>query len=167
MPNNSKASNHIKDLLLLFAVPIAIAVIAALVVYVPKLLANPKYDFIYTVCDSYNCKDDYTVDKTGNITVQYHTLELGYGGTASLRYYDAAHDSTKGVTLEEAKQYRLDASSKSPDGYTLTRENENGHGFLFWGNYDDNWYLKDGIKKKKVDLASESMGIKFLGWVNK
>lgn len=169
MPNHTTTrSSHLKDLFLLFAVPIGIAIIAALIVYVPRFLAHPTYDFIYSTCNDYSCKDSYTVDKDGHVTTQYNTLDLDYyRGTVSLRYYDASRDSTRGITLEEAKRYKLDTSSKSPDGYTLAQANEGGSGFLFWRDYDDGWYLQDGAKKRKVDLATNSMSVTFLGWVTK
>jgi hypothetical protein len=74
------------------------------------------------------------------------------------------------LTLEEAKSYQLNTSSKSPDGYSLVRDN-NDNGFLFWGNYESGWYLKNGAKKKNVELSTNSsyysQDINFLGWINK
>ena len=168
----TNSNSHLKDLILLFAIPIAIAAFAALVVYVPKLLANPKYDFVYSVCDDYHRKNSYSVDATGYVFQDYSTssnLDY-YDHTASLRYYDAASDSTRSLTLEETRRYRLNTSSKSPDGYTLIRESSSS-GFLFWGDYDEGWYLKSGSKKKKVELTNNvsyySRDANFLGWVNK
>lgn len=172
MPNNNEksgTSSHLKDLLLLFAIPIAIAVFAAAVIYIPTLFAKPTYDFIYSVCEDYDCRNSYSVSSTGNVS-QDSTNSDYYNGTASLRYYDSSNDSTRSLSLEEAKGYRLNTSSKSPDGYTLARESSSG-GFLFWGDYDEGWYLKDGAKKKKVELTTtssyHSRDIKLLGWVNK
>jgi len=74
------------------------------------------------------------------------------------------------MTYQEARDYKLNKSSKSPDGYTLDREESSG-GFLFWGDYKDGWYLKNGAKKKPVSLSINSSyysnQIKFLGWVEK
>ncbi|MCC7543274.1 hypothetical protein IT415_01025 [bacterium] len=164
--------NHLKDLLLLFAIPIGIAVFAATVIYLPSLFANPKTDFIYSTCDDYRCKNRYTVDSSGYVSLDYPNSSNYdyYDRIASLRYYDAKNDSTRTLTLEEAKKYQLNTSSKSPDGYSVTRESSDS-GFLFWGDYDEGWYLKNGAKKKKVELSTNdsyySSDIKFLGWVNK
>jgi hypothetical protein len=172
---NAKKANrnsYLKDLVLLFAVPIAVAIFAAVVIYIPRVWANPKYDFIYSVCDNYSCRDSYSVDATGYVTQNYlDSSKLDYYyRNVSLRYYDAADDSTRSITLGEARRYRLDRSSKSPDGYTLSREHSTS-GFLFWGDYDEGWYLKNGAKKKKVELISGgsyySGDVNFLGWINK
>lgn len=169
---NTNKTNHIKDLILLFAIPIAIALIAALVIYVPGLLANPKYDFVYTICDDYRCKDNYSVDASGYV-IQENAISANleyYNRLTNIRYYDSSNDSTSSLTLEETRAYKLNTSSKSPDGYALTKESSSS-GFLFWGDYDEGWYLKNGLKKKKVELTAGgsfySRDIKFLGWVNK
>lgn len=166
---NPNQPSHLKDLILLFAIPIGIAVFAAIVVYAPRLFAHPKYDFIYSVCSSYDCSYDFNVDGSGYVS-QYSTNRDYYNGTSTLRYYHANDDSTRSLTLEEARRYQLNTSSKSPDGYILARE-ESGSGFLFWGNYDSGWYLKNGAKKKKVELSTNasyySRDVKFLGWINK
>ncbi len=163
---------YLKDLILLFAVPIAIAIFVAGIVYIPRLLANPKSDFIYSLCSDYDCIDSFEVNSSKQVTRQESrtfATELRHKN-ATLRYYDSENDSTKSVSLEEARQYRLNTSSKSSDGYTLTREQGEG-GFLFWGDYSSGWYLKNGAKKKQVDLegasSDYSQDIKFLGWVEK
>jgi len=175
--NNNKlgSNNQLKDLLLLFAIPIAIAVFAAAVIYVPRLFVNPKYDFIYSTCDDYSCRNSYSIDSTGYVSQDYSNSSNSdyynrtYNRTASLRYYDSSNDSTRSLTLEEARRYHLNTSSKSPDGYTLARESSSS-GFLFWGDYDEGWYLKNGAKKKKVELTTTgsyySRDARLLGWVN-
>lgn len=161
--------SHLKDLILLFAIPIGIAVFAALAVYAPRFFANPKYDFIYSICDNYDCYYDFKVDNSGYV-FQYSTDSGYYNGMSALRYYNAEDDSTRSLTLGEARHYQLNTSSKSPDGYSLTIE-DSDNGFLFWGNHDSGWYLKNGAKKKKVQLSTNdsynSSDIKFLGWINK
>jgi hypothetical protein len=170
----NKTNSHLKDILLLFAVPVAIAILAAVVIYVPQLLANPKYDFVYSTCEIYNCKNSYSVDSRGYIKQSYTSSSKldnysRYDRTANLRYYDSSNDSARSLTIEEARRYKLNNLSKSPDGYTLTNESSN-NGFLFWGEYDQGWYLKNGPKKKKVELTTTnsyySRNVKFLGWVN-
>ncbi len=161
--------SHIKDLVLLFAIPIGIAIFAAIVIYAPRLFANPEYDFIYSVCNNYDCRDSYSVDSLGHVA-KYDTQfpDRQYYDTSTIRYYNAASDSTRSLSLEEARGYKLNTSSKSRDGYSLIRD-ETSSGFLFWGDYDAGWYLKNGAKKKKVELSNNasyySRDIKFLGWV--
>lgn len=161
--------SHIKDLVLLFAIPIAIALFAAIAVYAPRWFANPQYDFVYSFCSDYNCNYDFRVDSSGRVS-QYSMNRDYFNGISTLRYYSAQDDSTRSLTLEEAKSYQLNTSSKSPDGYSLVRDN-NDSGFLFWGNYESGWYLKNGAKKKNVELSTNSsyysQDINFLGWINK
>ena len=163
-----KNNNHIKDLILLFSIPIGIALFAAAAIYLPRLMANPKHDMIYSLCDSYRCIDAYTTDSTGKIIKTDTGDTSKYYGPASLYYYDASNDSTRILSIDEANKYILNTSSKSPDGYALVQENSNS-GFLFWSDSDNDWYLKAGAKKKNVQLtntgSNSSSDIKFLGWV--
>jgi hypothetical protein len=164
----SQKPSHLKDLVLLFAIPIGIAIITAAAIYVPRLLADSKYDFIYSICGSYDCKDNYAVDATGRVIKGLVSPSNFSNSISTIRYYDAANDSTKSMTLEEAQKYKLNRSSKSPDGYSLAREDSDS-GFLFWGDNGEGWYLKDGAKKKKIELTNNesyySRDITFLGWV--
>jgi hypothetical protein len=165
---------YTKDLLLLFAIPGTIALIAALAVYIPQLLAKPKTDFIYSFCDEYECNDAYSVDSGGYVKhQQFEDSDVYYHPTRkamSLRYYEAATDTYRTITLAEAQSHTLDTSAKSPDGYTLSSADNNG-GFLFWDNYEESWYLKNGAKRKKVELVNSdsyySDNVTFLGWVKK
>lgn len=168
---NPKTPSHLKDLILLFAVPIGIAVFAALIIYTPRLFANPKHDFVYSYCKNYNCRDSFNVDGAGHVTLKVNqTTNYNHYENSTIHYYSADSDSTRALTLEEARKYRLDTSSKSPDGYSLAKE-ESDSGFLFWGDYNSGWYLKNGVKKKPVELSSNdsyySQNINFLGWVEK
>lgn len=142
------------------------------IVYVPRLLAKPGYDFVYSACSSYVCYGGYTVDSRGYIEepadpsgVPAYTDDR----TVELYYFSTKQNTAKRLTFEEARQYKLDTSLKSPDGYSLSRETTGG-GFLFWNDYDSGWYLKNGAKKKKVELTGNQSyyagDIKFLGWVN-
>lgn len=170
MPANKPTQpSHLKDLILLFAIPIGIAVFAAMVVYVPSLFANPKSDFIYSSCSGHDCSNNFNIDGSGSIS-QYNTNRYNTTDVATLRYYDAESDSTRSISIDDAQRYQLDTSSKSPDGYTLTRE-QSDSGFLFWGDYESGWYLKNGAKKKQIELSTNGSyyygDVKFLGWVNK
>lgn len=163
---------YLKDLLLLFSVPAGVALLAAAIVYVPRLLAKPGYDFIYAACSSYRCQGEYTVGAQGYVEEKPDPTDrdIYYNDPATeLYYYSTDRDTAKPLTLEQARQYKLDTSLKSPDGYSLTRERTGG-GFLFWEDYSSGWYLKNGAKKKKIELAGNGSyyadGVKFLGWVN-
>lgn len=168
----SKKYSQFKDLVLFFSIPIGIALFAAAAIYIPRLLANPKYDFVYSLCSSYTCRDGYTVDNTGRVINEPipPSSSRFSSDTSTLRYYDIKSDSTRSLTLEEAQKYRLNTSSKSPDGYSLSKENRSS-GFLFWSSGSEGWSLKDGVKKKNIELFNDgsysSRDITFLGWVEK
>lgn len=175
----------LKDLVLLFAVPAGIAVVVMLVVYVPQLLAKPRYDFIYASCLEYSCS---TIRVEGGKVIPRSSSQLSegidavpdgapidlkydygrYGAVSQLYYYDVSERSTRALSDSEASRYELDTSSRSPDGYVLEREQSSG-GFLFWGSNHSGWYLKDGLKKKEVDIHPSSSyyvgNIDFIGWV--
>jgi hypothetical protein len=165
-----KVREHAKDIVLLFAVPIAIAVIAAVVIYAPRLMANPEYGFAYSYCRNYYCKDSYSIDNNGTIKHNINTHPYTTSqDTAELRYYDPSTDSTKPITFQEASRLNLDTASKSPDGYELVRD-DSSSGFLFSYNYSNDWYLENGLKKKKISLTTAeyySRDVTFLGWVKK
>ncbi len=167
---NIKRVTPLKDLVLLFAVPIAITLVAAAVIYIPRLLANPSYDFVYSVCNSYQCDDKYYADSSGTISMRTSEETNSYNyrkEVATLRYYDVETDSSRSVTLNEAQEFELDVSSKSPDGYTLSKQGTGGS-FLSDG-YKEEWMLEDGLKKKKTQLGTGdslySQTITLLGWV--
>lgn len=171
-PSAPKPISHTKDILLLFSIPLGIAALALLVMYVPSLFARPSYSFIYAYCTSYDCGDSYSVDASGQLTQQI-TQDPGFSAVfthTSLAYYDATNGSSTILSYDEAKAYHLINSSKSPDGYTLTH-NTSDSGFLFWGNSQDNWQLEKGIQHKTVHLngTDNTFGsnVTFLAWVQK
>lgn len=159
--------SRIKDLLLLVSVPLAVIAIGSAVLYVPRYLANPSYDFIYYNCESYSCSNSYFVSTDGQIEERQEQRGYSFAEPSELYYYDVQNDSTRAISLSEARNHRLEPSSKSPDGYTLSRD-DSGGGFLFWGDYESGWYLIDGVKRRKITISPNtyySGDVKFLGWV--
>lgn len=168
-------SSHFKDLALLFSIPIGVSLLAAAIVYVPRMMANPTYDFVYSYCDDYDCVDPYSAESDGEVTKEaVKTTERysQYGSEAKLGYYEAKTGAVRVISYEGAQRYQLSTSSVSPEGYSLTNANDDG-GLLFGGSSDRQWYLQDGLKKKPVKLAgpdqyySSSNDINFLGWVKR
>ena len=91
---------------------------------------------------------------------------------AQIYYYSVATNASRKITLTEASNYNLDPSNVSPDGYTLQQANTSDSGFLFWGSSgDSNWYLKNGLKKKQVNLLNNYLYtgnvVDLVGWVQK
>lgn len=159
-----------RDLILLASIPLALAALLAAIVYIPQALARPSHDFIYATCDSYRCNERPEV-RNGRVTLSLD-LDTSFrtNERATLRYYDVDKQSSRALSLEEAQSYKLDNSSRSPDGYVLTRESSSSGGFLFWGSSSGGqWILKNGMYKKHVDLADAgdyySSNVTFVGWV--
>lgn len=170
--------SNIRDIAILFAIPIVIALFAVIATFLPRAMANPKYDFIYVSC-KYDCQPTYRVDDDGRIRsdTNLKKLELGssalrdpeYLSNTSMYYFSTREDSSKLISIETARQYKLDPSSKSPDGYSLTRNNSSG-GFFTSEAYNNGWYLKNGMLSKPLESLEKSYysnNIILVGWVIK
>lgn len=164
-PTRKQPNKHLKDILLLFSVPAGIIFIIVAFLYIPRLLANPSYDFIY--CSGSNCSSRYTVDSSDKLTANESSSRYVYDD--ALHYYDVSRDATRRLTLGEAQNYRLDAASKSPDGYSLEMHRHSGGPFT--SSYHDSWSLKKGALSKPVTLSNGSSdryyygSSGFVGWV--
>jgi hypothetical protein len=157
-----QTDKHLKDILLLFSIPIAIIIVLVAFLYIPRLFANPAYNFVY--CEGYYCDGGYSVGANGNLQeAPDQSTRSPYVDGYKLFYYDVERDATRPVQFDEATRYKLDTSSKSPDGYTL-KHSSGGGGFLFWGDYQNNWVLKKGIVSKPISLDSSNSN-EFIGWV--
>lgn len=159
-----------KEFLLFLSIPIGVIVILAAVLQGPNLFAKPKYDFIYDQCNDYGmCDGTYVVGESG--TLQYENDANSNAGSVrpTLYYYSESQHSARQLPQSEITSYSLDSSNVSPDGYTLWQNNGSGNGFLFWGGSGDgNWYLKNGTKKKQLNLGSANTygsQVNFIGWV--
>lgn len=173
-------SSATRDLMILFSVPIAVLLLAAAVVYGPRLAAHPQQSFLYVVCSNYGrtCGDNYTISTEGvledqtaydmsrnsdSLTLRNMTYDTNDQGV--LYYYDMVKESSKRLTLDEAQQYTLDKDEKSSDGYRLAQYSNEG-GVLFWGTRSSGWQLENGLLKKHVILAGDDYDDKeFIGWV--
>lgn len=160
-PQTSK--QHIRDILLLFSIPIGIIAVLIAFLYVPRLFAHPAYDFIY--CEGYKCDDRFSVDPNGNLQVAPEDdRRYSYSYDADLFYYDVQRDATRPLQADEATRYRLDATSKSPDGYTL-KYSSGGGGLLFWGGGQRSWSLNKGLASKPLEIDVRYGDNTFIGWV--
>ena len=166
-PNSTK-----KEFLIFISIPISIIIIVAAAVMTPGLFAKPKYDFVYSYCPTYQCANSYYVNGIGSIvsTPNATNSTLYNYQQPEIYYYSESNNSSRRIEFLEAKAYKLDSENISPDGYKLEQSNGSDAGFLFWGSGDYNWYLKNGVKKKRVNLANQDIytnNIRFLGWVQK
>ena len=169
---SAKQANPTRDIAILVSVPLVFAVILAAIVYVPQWLARPAYDFIYAICDSYKCDDDVSMYGGHVLPMDIKDKDridstLDIRRAPQLRYFNVSKQSHRTLTTDEAKAYKLDTSSRSPDGYVLSRESSSP-GFLFWGSGGNRWILKKGLYKKPVELVESPdyyNNITLVGWV--
>jgi hypothetical protein len=168
--HKQKIRSNVKEFLIFLSVPVTIILLVAVLVIGPDFFAKPKYDFIYSYCPSYDCSGGFSVNNQGEITESTRSSTSDSSATAAdLYYFNAAKGSYKKIDLASARSYKLNSSNISPDGYALIHNSADG-GFFFIGGYSDNWYLKNGLKKKQVNLYennSYSDDLKFIGWVQK
>lgn len=151
-----------------------------------KALANPDYDFIYSDTNQrgyYNYGAYYEVEngkivRKENTPPERRTVDgdiivekIPARPEPKLFIYDAETDTSRQISFEEAVQYSVDPSVKSPDGYVI--EFSYGHNGIFelFGSRDErnSALLKKGFASKKVYLTTSSNyyyepGF-FLGWV--
>jgi hypothetical protein len=173
-PKSSEKPTYVKDLILLFSIPAAIALLVLAFLYIPRLSTHPKYDFIYAYCDYYQCDDSYSLSTDGHVTKSEPPKNSTYipiGHTTKLGYYDVTTGASRMLDYSEAADINLINSSKSPDGYSLVRDTGDSGGFLFSGGYNPTWQLQNGLKKKTVTLNGDQVDysnqITFIGWVQK
>lgn len=174
----SQKPSHIKDLLLLFAIPGAILLFVAGLIYIPRLAAHPTYDFLYSTCSSYNCSIIYRVNDAGVIELSQQTKKSTSRyklprENVDIYYHTTAKDSNLKISQQEAEQYKLDRSSRSPDGYVLELSRPNSGGFLFGSSQGKSqWKLVNGFANQPISITSNNGyysdgNIKFIGWVKK
>jgi hypothetical protein len=162
---------HVRDLLLLFSVPSAIALLAAIAIFVPRLAAHPSYNFIYSDCRTYSCDGTYTVGSNGRLEFDPSDFRMNTVGSPvsppQLRYFDVRTNSSRPLALSDAQDLKLDSVSRSPDGYVL-KHVTGGSDMLFVSNYTDTWQLENGFRKRPVAIDTTSTyenNISFIGWV--
>lgn len=147
--------------------PLLLIVYVATTVYLPSLFNKPLYDFIYTTgYDSrYVTVENQTVKV--NQKPSYRANEPPQQPEFNLYYYDVSKESSKLISVEEAKNYELDPSEKSPDGYAVSNDRDRSYSFFpfFYGGSDRGTYLTGhGVSKR---VSEKYYDLKFLGWVKK
>ena len=168
--SSQKPFSHTKSIALFLGVPVAVFVVALLLVSLPGWLANPKYDFIYVTCD-WGCDGGipYAVNENGQV-IQTDINDNGRN-MYEVHYYDAARNSSRTISIFEARKYRLDPFGSSPDGYTLKYDDGYvSRGLVFGSSYrNDSWRLAKGWLKKEVSIGEQYSGssVRVLGWVKK
>lgn len=156
-----KSANHkkswVEELGLLVSVPLIIFLLAVGFMVIPSLLAKPQYDFVYF--DGYS--DTVKVVNGKIITGKGYST---YAEDPIFYYYNAKTDSYKQISHEEARQYRVDPNTISPDGYRFSCSEKTTA--LNFDGYAEKCSLSKGIAKKELSLLPEHYyAPTFVGWV--
>lgn len=168
---NTHKNSVKRDLVLLISVPVILAALLALAVYIPQLLAKPSTDFVYSTCTSYWCDQEYfvkgesiAINKPDNNTDDDPYMERG---KLVLYIHDTETGSTKPLSEDEARKLKLDSSLVSPDGYVL-KKNTSASDSIFGSGEDSKWELVNNMLRKEVAIFESdrySDTVKFIGWV--
>ena len=160
--------------------PLVVVLALVVAVFVPALLANPQYDFLFTNEGyDYNRVYRFTYQVAdGRIALKPVELHLGeYDHSVieerpTLFRYSAHDGAVHEVSFADAESLALDPGPSSPDGYIVEYGASRGGGFfLFYDSRDSSgYYITKGGARKKVPAIPSQGGYgygqpKFIGWV--
>ena len=95
---------------------------------------------------------------------EHYTSERG---EAKLFFHDVAQNQSREIFFEEAQQYTLDSSYRSPDEFEITTGKKGGLLFFQGTDYSTR-YIKGRNVSRKLNLILKSpdyYGFRFIGWV--
>lgn len=149
-------------------IPVLLILFVVVSVYLPSLFVKPKYNFIYTT----NARYDYDVKVIdGKISVTPRYTDQYYGAQRrtpiepTFFLYDVVADKSKAISLVQTQTYTLDSSDKSPDGFTVGRDESDSYSFspFFYRGSRYGVYLQGkGLNRKIQDRYYD---FQFVGWV--
>ncbi|CAM2798395.1 Uncharacterised protein [Legionella steigerwaltii] len=155
----------------------------------------PRYGLLFSILDSSSGSFPVQVNlivKDDKLVAQYSKTQNNYWGIKKLYFFDAKtqkvrelplnfpkfkdNSSFKEEPVESAKQFKLDTSLESPDGYILYTDNNNLNtgllsDLLIGNNYRNNYIC---LKKDSTcfKLSNLNLGryftlsnVQFIGWV--
>jgi hypothetical protein len=144
----------------------------ALSIYLPRLLANPQYDFVYVTNDSYyDFKYNYEVSEDGLLSrvliERHYPTDMAED---KIYLYNVSEKESTPISYQETTRLELDPSAKSPDGYEFVSGGGGGGVFPFF--YSPGAYGKKFLKGHgaSVEINLTTFGnirdnYKFIGWV--
>lgn len=193
MPLKIKKEHY--PLLLALSLPILLFIGVWVTNFLPGLFSQPKYNFIYFNARElpYGASSEfYTIDPytkkivKDEITFSDYYWKNNPSETISsarakfifptLYLYDVSSKISKPITLEDANNFIIDNSVKSPDGYEITHGQKASFDFIFPNTYTDysSWVLSKSGQTIDLNLMKDpikesayypSYNVKFLGWI--
>lgn len=147
------------------ALPLFLILYVIIAAYLPSLFVKPKYNFIYTNANYY---DVAVIDGRINIESLYNdnTSRTYNPKQPTIFLYDVINDRTTQISLTQAQLYILDPFNKSPDGFTVGRDEYDNYSYFpfFFGGSNRGIYLKGKGLNRKI-TAQDYYNFKFVGWV--
>jgi hypothetical protein len=156
------------------ALPIALILLVAVSIYLPRFFAKPQYNFVYALGVGYG--DSYTV--LGNKLVENtSTMAVAPGAipppASQLYLYNVSQNQSQEISFANAEALSFYPYAQSQDGFTVVQGGGDGGMFPFYSsgeNYNDYYLTGHGLSKQlnipnQTGLAPYNQFI-FLGWVN-
>ncbi len=150
--------------------PVFAVVLVLGIVYLPRLLLQPEYNFLY-VANSYPVGPQYFVKDQGLLKIQEEYGHNSLWEVPKLYVYDTRNDKSKEVSYEEAMKFKLDSSNTAPDGYKIIRRKEGESGSRSIFSYERSvisHYIRGKGLFKRLKLQGQSRFfdlVYFVGWI--
>lgn len=157
-------------------IPLLMIVFVMISVYVPALLTQPKYNFVYGAGGDYYVLESYAVQNGTLIKkeVKYPPKHIEPPVIEPKLYvYDVVNNTVKEISFDEAQKLNLSSARMSPDGFEISSGSEDYSIFsLFFsrGDYYGAKYIRGhGISKRlnmfREDRSWSYINFRFIGWV--
>lgn len=161
------------------AIPVFMIIAVAATIYLPRFLAHPSFDFVFTVDGSYSNQTTYFVNDQGKlqkapIKPSTDTGAVYYSPPLPqiLYLYDAQKSVVREISFDEASHLHINTASESPDGFMVTSSDDDMYNgifpIIFGGNSTYNArYLTGHGYRLRVQIPDNGYmySFTFLGWV--
>ncbi len=167
------------------AIPVLMVAFIAASIYIPRLAAKPKVDFLYTWTD-YNLPYEYHIENGKLVRAPVQRpggapkIVQGQGGsTGKLYRYSMAKGQAAEIALADAQKLTFGDTilssfpTESPDGYQVMQGRRGGGGFFpFFFDSGSDWsaiYISGHGIDRKLPIPAPSTqnyySFQFIGWI--
>jgi len=163
-------------LLLGLLIPVVLILFVGVSIYVPTLLTQPKYNFIYAaggdyyLLDSFAVQNNKVIKRDINYPPNYSTQRLPV--EPRLFLCNVRANTSIEISFEEAQKLRLSSDLTSPDGFQVSSGSDNYSIFSLFTSrasiYGEKYIRGHGISKRlnlRTEDAAWYRNFRFIGWV--
>lgn len=145
--------------------PIFLILFVVITAYLPSLFVKPKYNFIFASGNLYDYDLKVVASKVTSTPIYRSNDYRNTPREPDLFVYDSKNKKSTAISLSQAQGYNLDPSSKSPDGFTVGRNESDNYSFFpfFYGGSRRGVYLQG--KGLNAKVSDQDYNFKLLGWV--